>query len=243
MCIHIVPTVTHWTHIVLGGVTHWMHVVAHAMAHWPWATIFPTIAAFSAAGAALWVARNEIRERQQLLGREIVSELIDVSLNWSNQAGRFLGAVRRWLLGTGNAAEVNNEALDVLTEASNETVRALMVARMASNDFDLDVRISAMEAKIIEFVALLQRPDPPQPESPEQQRHRLTHALDAGLIQLHEFGPISDAVVQRGHQLYSVRHGVRYRRAQRRWDRQLARAQASEPDPPDSDAGASAANP
>ncbi|ETA96254.1 hypothetical protein BB737_11900 [Mycobacterium avium subsp. hominissuis] len=48
----------------------WGHIV-EAVRHWPWSTI----AAFAAAGAALWIARAETRERSQALGRQVIVEV------------------------------------------------------------------------------------------------------------------------------------------------------------------------
>jgi uncharacterized membrane protein YdjX (TVP38/TMEM64 family) len=66
------------------------HIV-HAVTHWPWSTI----AAFTAAAVAFWVARMQTRERQQLLGRQAVVEVNAAALNYSSEGARFLGCGAR----------------------------------------------------------------------------------------------------------------------------------------------------
>jgi hypothetical protein len=55
--------ISHWTQVFCRDAAHWFHIVLQSMAHWPWGTI----AAFTAAGAALWVTGAQTRERQLLL--------------------------------------------------------------------------------------------------------------------------------------------------------------------------------
>jgi hypothetical protein len=87
----------------------------HFVSRWPWATI----AAFISSGAAVGIARNQTKERQHVLARENVVQLAHTCLEWSNQAAALLGAIRRYLLGHGSAAEVNNVALNAFMERCN----------------------------------------------------------------------------------------------------------------------------
>jgi hypothetical protein len=224
----IVDHVTAWAQGFFGHVVHWAQVVLHWVTHWPWSTI----AAFAAAAAALWIAHAETRARQQLLGREAVIELGAVSLNWSNQAAHFLGAIRRALDGTGPRATVNKESLNRLTEATRAATRAVMSAQMVFTDAELLDRAAETESQIAQFMGIMQRPATRTPEgmivpvteSAAQEQERLNGAVTEGLRRLDAFGPVTDALVQRGLQVYSPRRGSRHRIFQPRFDPHAAAA-------------------
>jgi hypothetical protein len=205
--------VAHWIQIMSRDVTHWTQTGLHVTAHWPWSTI----AAFAASAAALWIARVQTRERQQLLGREIVVELAANSLSWNTQAASFLRGVRRFLEGIGSQEEVNSDALAQFIEASRAAARGFMAARIACKDFELQLCIGDLERTVGEFAENL--PRPPASESAPQEQERLTQMLQDGLRTLADFRIGSDALVRRGVEIYSSRRGLRYRRAQKRFER------------------------
>jgi hypothetical protein len=205
--------VAHWIQLMSRDVTHWTQTGLHAVADWPWSTI----AAFTASAAAIWIARVQTRERQQLLGREVVVELAANSLSWNTEAAHLLRGVRRFLEGIGSHEEINNDALAQFTEASRAAARGFMAARIACRDFELQLCIADLERTVEEFAENL--PRPPASESAQQERERLTLLLQDGLRTLADFRIGSDALVRRGVEVYSSRHGLRYWRAQKRFER------------------------
>jgi hypothetical protein len=221
---HLVNNLTHWIQSVCRDVTHWIQVMSrdvthstqtglHVATHWPW----PTIAAFTASAAAIWIARVQTCERQQLLGREIVVELAANSLSWNTQAASLLQCVRRFLEGIGSREEIDNDALAHFIEASRAAARGFMAARIACKDFELQLCIADIERTVGEFAESL--PRPPASESAQQEQERLTQMLQDGLRMLADFRIGSDALVRRGVEVYSSRRGLRYRRAQKRFER------------------------
>jgi hypothetical protein len=205
--------VAHWVQVIFRGAAHWTQTGLHVVAHWPWSTI----AAFTVSAAALWIARVQTRERQQLLGREIVVELAANSLSWNTQAAGILRCVRRFLEGAGSWEEINNDSLAHFTEASRAAARGFMAARIACKDFELQLCIADLERTVGEFVENLSRP--PASESAQQERERLTQILQDGLSALADFRIGSDALIRRGVEVYAPRRGLRYRRAERRFER------------------------
>lgn len=233
----IVDHVTGWTLRFFGHIPHWAYSFLHWVTHWPWATV----AAFAAAAAALWVAHSETRERKQLLGRQTVIELAAVSLEWSNQAASLLAALRRSMAGTAPREAVNIEALNVLTQATQGAVRALMSAQMVFTDPELLDRAAETQSHITQFLGTLQRPFTqtndgvvtPVPESQAQEQQRLNGVVEDGLRRLYAFGPVSDAMVRRGFEVYSPRRGSQHRTFHPRFDpRGAAAAPATEPAAP-----------
>jgi hypothetical protein len=230
---HLVNNLTHWIQSICRDVAHWIQVLSRDATHWtqtgldvvtdwPWSTI----AAFTAAAAAIWIARVQTRERQQLLGREIIVELAANSLNWNTQAASLLRGVRRFLEGIGSEEEINNDALAQFTEASRAAARGFMAARIACTDFELQLCIADLERTVGEFAENL--PRPPASESAQQERERLTRILQDGLRTLADFRIGSDALVRRGVEVYASRRGLRYRRAQKRFERRRPTAIAPE---------------
>jgi hypothetical protein len=205
--------VAHGIQVMSRDVTHWTQTGFHVVTDWPGSTI----AAFAASAAALWIARVQTRERQQLLGREIVVELAANSLSWNTQAASFLRCVRRSLEGIGSRDEINNDALAQFTEASRAAAWGFMAARIACEDFELQLCIADLERTVGEFAENL--PRSPASESAEQERERLTQMLQDGLRTLADFRIGSDALVRRGVEVYTSRRGLRYRRAQKRFER------------------------
>jgi hypothetical protein len=205
--------VAHWIQIMSRDVTQCTQTGLHVIVHWPWSTI----AACTASAAAVWVARAQTRERQQLLGREIVVELAANSLSWNTEAASLLRYIRRFLEGIGSREEINNDALAGFTEASRAAARGFMAARIACKDLELQLCIADLERTVGEFVENL--PRPPATESAQQERERLTQMLHDGLRTLADFRIRSDAVVRRGVEVYSSCRGLRYRRAQKRFER------------------------
>jgi len=110
------------------------------MAHWSWGTI----AAFTAAGTALWVAGAETRQRQLLLAQQNVVELARTCLDWNSEAAAFLGAVRKFLDGTGSAAEINKQVKG-FGEACIAAAQKFMAGRLAFNDFELQRSVDEVE--------------------------------------------------------------------------------------------------
>lgn len=221
---HLVNNLTHWIQSGCRDVAHWIQVMSrdvtdwtqtwlHVVTDWPW----PTIAAFAASAAAIWIARGQTRERQQLLDREIVVELAANSMSWNTQAASFLRAVRRFLEGIGSREEISNDALAQFAEASRAAARGLMAARIACRDFELQLCIADLERTVAEFAENL--PQPPASESAQQERERLTRMLQDGIGTLADFRIGSDALVRRGVEVYTSRRGLRYRRAQKRFER------------------------
>jgi hypothetical protein len=205
--------VAHWTQVMSRDVTQWTQDGLHVTTDWPWSTI----AAFAASAAAIWTARGQTRERQQLLGREIVVELAANSLSWNTEAASFLRSVRRFLEGVGSREEINSDALAQFTEASRVAARGFMAARIACRDFELQLSIADLERTVQEFAENL--PRPLGGESAPQERERLTLMLEVGLRTLADFRIGSDALVRRGVDVYSSRRGLRYWRAQKRFER------------------------
>jgi hypothetical protein len=214
--------VAHWVQIIFRDATHWTQTGFHAAADWPWSTI----AAFTVSAAALWVARAQTRERQQLLGREIVVELAASSLSWNTQAAGFLRCVRRFLEGVGSREEIDNDSLAHFTEASRAAARGFMAARIACKDCELRLCIADLERTVGEFVENL--PRPPESESAQQERERLTQILQDGLNALVHFRIGSDVLVRRGIEVYAPRRGLGYRRAEKRFERRRRMASLQE---------------
>jgi hypothetical protein len=203
----------HWVQVIFRDATQWTQTGFHVVVHWHWSTI----AAFTVSAAALWIARVQTRERQQLLGREIVVELSANSLSWNTQAASFLRCVRRFLEGAGSREEINSDSLAHFAEASRAAARGLMAARIACKDFELQLCIADLERTVEEFAENL--PQPPASESAQQERERLTQILQDGLNALADFRIGSDALIRRGVEVYAPRRGLRYRRAEKRFER------------------------
>lgn len=205
---------TMWLHL-LHEMGLWTHTVLHVVTHWPWATI----AAFTAAGAAIKVARDQTRERSEALARENVVALAGTCLEWSNRAAELLGTIRRFLLAPGApgaGVAVNKVAVEGFTKACNAAVRGFMAGRLACNDFEMQLRIAELERSVVLFAA----PLPASPnETPEQQIERLKQFLSQGLPMLQEFGSRTDALQRRGFELYSPRRSLRYRFNEWRFNR------------------------
>lgn len=180
------------------------------MAHWSWGTI----AAFTAAGTALWVAGAETRQRQLLLAQQNVVELARTCLDWNSEAAAFLGAVRKFLESTGSAAEIDKQAKG-FWEACIAAVQKFMAGRLAFNDFELQRSIDEVENVVNQFLALLPRSS--LDETPEQQQLRLNQMLERGLPLLEDFMYKSEAVRRRGFEAYSPRRTARYRIAEWRF--------------------------
>jgi hypothetical protein len=221
---HLVNNLTHWiqsicrdvaqwTQVMSRDVTQWTQNSLHVTTDWPWSTI----AAFAASAAAIWIARVQTRERQQLLGREIVVELAANSLSWNTEAASFLRSVRRFLDGVGSREEINSDALAQFADASGAAARGFMAARIACRDFELQLCIADLERTVEEFAENL--PRPLGGESALQEQERLTRMLEVGLRALADFRIESDALVRRGVEVYSSRRGLRYWRAQKRFER------------------------
>jgi hypothetical protein len=58
--------------------------------HWPWSTI----AAFTAAAAAIWAVRLQTRDRDALLARETVVDVSSAAVIYHRDVMEFLTAVR-----------------------------------------------------------------------------------------------------------------------------------------------------
>lgn len=203
----------HWVQVIFRGATQWTQTGFHVVVHWHWSTI----AAFTVSAAALWIARVQTRERQQLLGREIVVQLSANSLSWNTQAASFLRCVRRFLEGAGSREEINSDSFAHFAEASRAAARGLLAARIACKDFELQLCIADLERTVGEFAENL--PQPPASESAQQERERLTQILHNGLNALADFRVGSDALIRRGVEVYTPRRGLRYRRAEKRFER------------------------
>lgn len=195
---------------ILRSTPHWLHVALHSVGHWSWGTI----AAFTAAGTALWVAGAETRQRQLLLARQIVVELAHTCLDWNSEAAAFLGAVRKFLEGTGSAAEIDKQAIG-FGEVCVAAAQKFMAGRLAFNDFELQRSIDEVENVVNQFLALLPRSS--LDETPEQQQLRLNQMLEKGLPLLEDFLYKAEAVRRRGFEAYSPRRTARYRIAEWRF--------------------------
>jgi hypothetical protein len=200
----------------------WAHVV-HAVTHWPWSTI----AAFLAAGGAWGIARAQTNERRALLGREAVVDVNGAAYAWHNEAGMFLSAIRRFLAGKATASALNNDAFVRMSAATATTARSLTSARLACNDFEMLLRIAEAESKLIAFLAPLATVQS-DGASMDVQRERLGHIFEGNQQVIRDFGAATDAFVQRGFAVYAARRGIRFRRANRRWDRQVEAAKAAQ---------------
>lgn len=203
----------------------WGHIV-QMVEHWPWSTI----AAFAAAAAALWIARSETRERSQALGRQVIVEVQHSALQWSIECSRFIGLIQKHIQNQASAAYLNEEGLEDFTATTGENNRVFKTARLACNDFELQVRLAEAESHVGALLDALDRPA----RGNESERDRLDRMVSVGLASLKGFNLATEALANRGFALYSPRRGVRYRIAQWRWDRavkaEVART-AETPDP------------
>jgi leucyl aminopeptidase (aminopeptidase T) len=189
-------------------------MIWHAVTHWPWSTI----AAFAAAASALWVARLQTRERENLLGRQTVVEVMDAANKWQKEGARFLATVNRAVQANTLTGALNEAPLEGVTAAAAETDRALKTARMACNDFELLWRVAEAEGQVGAFLELITR----QPtESAAEELARVRRTPEAGLQPLNKFGKAIEAFVNRGFAVYSPRRGLRFRWAQHRLNRQV----------------------
>jgi hypothetical protein len=195
----------------------WLQVVAH----WPWSTI----AAFAAAGIALWVARSQTRERENLLGRETVVAVMDAANKWQKEGARFLATVNKLLQGQMPPGEMNEGPLDHVTAAVAATDRVLKTARMACNDFEMLWRVAEAESQVGAFLELLTRSPT---ETASEQLARLQGTPQAGLQYLNGFGRAIEAFVSRGFAVYSPRRSLRFRWAQYRMNRHIKSLDAAE---------------
>jgi hypothetical protein len=180
---------------------------------WSWATI----AAFAAAGAAIWVARYETKQRAALLGREMVVGITASSMRYHRDVLGFLEKVRDHINNRIPAEDLDKQAFPRLVEAITAMDRELKSARMACNDFEMQIRIAEAELHIY---ALLQSLDP-RPAGAESQRARLDRIISDGLSSLQGFAAATEAFGERGFAVYSPRRGLKYRIANWRWDRKV----------------------
>jgi hypothetical protein len=191
----------------------WSELV-HFVTNWPWSTI----AAFAAAAAAVSVARSETKERATRLGQEAVVEINTRSMDYHKDVLDFFSMIRAHLKGQITADELNKVAYPHLTRTVTTIDRHLKFARMACNDFQMQIHIAEAESHIYELLELVDQRELPD-ESQEQSQLRLRRIIDQGLVILTRFSAASEAFVSRGFKIYSPRRGVRYRLAHRRWDR------------------------
>lgn len=191
--------------------------ILQVVSNWPWSTI----AAFTAAGAAVSVARSETKERANRLGQEAVVEINTRSIEYHRDILEFFRLIRSHLDGEITTETLNRQVYPTLTSAVLTIDRHLKIARMACNDFRMQIHIATAESHIY---ALLETVDQPRGsgETAVQARDRLNRILDQGEVHMKAFHTASEAFVSRGFQLYSPRRGIRYRIAQKRWDRSVA---------------------
>jgi hypothetical protein len=198
----------------LHSVLHELSTGLRVVGHWPWSTI----AAFAAAGIALWVARSQTRERENLLGRETVVAVMDAANKWHKEGARFLATVNKLLQGQVPPGEMNEGPLDQVTAAVAATDRVLKTARMACNDFEMLWRVAEAESQVGAFLELLTRSPT---ETAAEQLARLQRTPESGLRYLNGFAQAIEAFVKRGFAVYSPRRTLRFRWAQHRMNRQI----------------------
>lgn len=201
--------------------------VIHTVGNWPWATI----AAFTAAGAAVSVARAENKERATRLGQESVVEINTRALDYHRDVLKFFQLIRDNLNGSITAGELNEKAYPHLTETVAAMDRHLKFARMACNDFAMQIRIAEAESHIYALLEVVDRPAKAN-ETAHETQDRLGLLIEDGLTTLKGFSTATEGFVSRGFELYSPRRGLRYRLAQKRWDYSVAKARRRRIDPP-----------
>ena len=179
----------------------WTHAV-HTVTHWPWSTI----AAFSAAWAALWVAWIQTRERKRLLGRQTVIDLIAAGFNYTAAGERYLAFVGRYLNGSMSAEELDGEPLERVKAAGSKMLKVLWNASLVCDDRELHGHIVEVERNLRAFQALFNES---VAQSDEEGRNRFVRTEREGRESIKRFGEAGDAFLKRGFEVYASRRALR----------------------------------
>jgi hypothetical protein len=205
----------------------WHHLAAIIDAITNWSP--QTFAAIASAGIALWAARSGLKERALALGRQVVVDINTSCTLWSIEAGRFLGLVHSQSKADDISPELVNgpDGLERFTRACTDTDRVLKAARMACNDFQLQVRVAEAEMHLVAFLKAL------EPESrarlTETPRERLARIFLTGRRSVGGFNQATEAFLARGFKFYAPRRSCRYWLAERRFQRAAAAEAAQTP--------------
>lgn len=187
----------------IHALTHWPQSALQAVTDWPWSTF----AAFAAAGAAIVAVGIEIRERRRALACEAVAELAAESSRWNTRSAAFLRNVERFNKGLKSRQDINNEFVTLLTDASSEMTRALILVQLACNDSEFLSKVDGARHKIDEFLSIVARSE--TAESEQAEAERLAAAIESGLSALDEISYLTSSAVERGMRVYRRRRSWR----------------------------------
>ncbi|GAY16238.1 hypothetical protein [Mycobacterium sp. shizuoka-1] len=153
------------------------------------------------------------------LGRQVVVDVTSIASTWTIESGRFLGLVRGFLAREVPASEINDEGVARVSKAAAETDRVMKSARLACNDFELQVRIAEIEMHLAVFLELLTEP---KASDVAGELARLNRTVEVGSAAIDGFNQAARAFMQRGLDRYSPRRSIRCKLAERRWYRAVA---------------------